>query len=444
MQGAFLDISAAFDKVWHQGLLAKLDQIGINGKLFDLFTSYLINRKQCVVIEGVKSNLANINAGVPQGSRLGPLLFILYINDIVSDLESEILIFADDTTLLASGKDPTETSIILNRDLSRISEWAEKWQVIFNPKKSKDMIFTNKMLNNSPPLEFNNVFIERVNKHKHLGVYLTPDLSWSTQVHEICLKAIRKLSVLRSVKYLKRKTLDLLYKVTVRSLIDYALPVYGNNLKLTDINRLEQLQYRAAKLVTGALPYTSREKLNKELGWESIQKRIEYLGLSIFHKIHVGETRPLLRKCLTPVDWDRYYNLRRKGGYLPYPKYGNKFSNSFFPYITKIWNSLPSRIQSLNLKDFKTELKNYLKPHNIRHFRVGNKELNSIFSRFRTGRTGLNADRYSIMDKLIILLVCVITRVKHQSILSWTASCILLNVRLFSTWLHITYPIFYC
>ena len=117
---------------------------------------------------------------MPQGSRLGPLLFILYINDIVSDVESEILIFADDTTLLAAGKDPTETSKILNRDLSRISEWAEKWQVIFNPKKSKDMIFTNKMLNNSPPLEFNNVFIERVNKHKHLGVYLTPDLSWST------------------------------------------------------------------------------------------------------------------------------------------------------------------------------------------------------------------------------------------------------------------------
>ena len=86
--------------------------------------------------------------------------------------------------------------------------------------------------------------------------------------------------------------------MTVRSLIDYALPVYGNNLNQTDLNRLEQLQYRAAKLVTGALHYTSRVKLNEELGWETIQKRIEYLGLSIFHKIHVGETRPLLKKML--------------------------------------------------------------------------------------------------------------------------------------------------
>ena len=106
---------------------------------------------------------------MPQGSR--PLLFILFINDIVEDLESEILVFADDTTLLATGIDPTETSDILNRDLEKISSWANKWQVTFNPKKSKDMIFSNKALKNSPPLEFNNICIERVNKHKHLGVF---------------------------------------------------------------------------------------------------------------------------------------------------------------------------------------------------------------------------------------------------------------------------------
>ena len=103
VQGAFLDISAAFDKVWHKGLIAKLSQIGIDGTLLTLFTSYLSNRKQCVVVDGVKSSLLDVKAGVPQGSRLGPLLFIIYINDIINDIESEILIFADDTTLLASG-----------------------------------------------------------------------------------------------------------------------------------------------------------------------------------------------------------------------------------------------------------------------------------------------------------------------------------------------------
>ena len=193
--------------------MAKLEQVGITGTLLELFKSYLLNRKQCTVVDGVKSSLINITAGVPQGSRLGPLLFIIYINDIVNTLESEILVFADDCSLLASGLDPAETVEQLNRDLHKISLWAQKWKVTFNPGKSKDLIFSNKNLNNSPPLIFNNNFIERVNTHRHLGVYLTSNLDWTTQVNDVCLKANRKLSVLRNVKYLKRNSLDLLYKI---------------------------------------------------------------------------------------------------------------------------------------------------------------------------------------------------------------------------------------
>ena len=228
VQGAFLDISAAFDKVWHNGLISKLDQIGIEGKLLNLFKSYLSNRKQCVIVDGNKSSFLDVKAGVPQGSRLGPLLFIIYINDIVNDLESEILIFADDTTLLASGDDPNQTSSQLNRDLHKISIWAKKWKVTFNSGKSKDLIFSKKCLNNSPPLILNNQLIDRVNTHKHLGVYLKSNLDWSKQIHETCLRANGKLSVLRNIKCLNRKTLDLLYKVIVRSIMDYAMAIYSN------------------------------------------------------------------------------------------------------------------------------------------------------------------------------------------------------------------------
>ena len=206
-------------------------------------------------------------------------------------------------SLLASGKDPTETTEKLNRDLNKISLWAEKWKVTFNAGKSRDLIFSNKVLNNSPPLMFNGNVIDRVNTHRHLGVFLSSNLDWGHQINDVCLKASRKLSVLRNVKFLKRNTLDMLYKITVRSVIDYALPVYGNNLKLTELGRLDRLQYKAGKLVCGAFHYTCREKLNTELGWENFNTRIKFLGLSLFHKIHLHQTRPLVRKCMSNVDY---------------------------------------------------------------------------------------------------------------------------------------------
>ena len=320
------------------------------------------------------------------------------MNDISDEIESDILIFADDTSLFATGKDPAETSEILNRDLIKISNWADKWKVTFNAKKSKDIIFSNKYLNNSPALIFNNKYIDRVNVHKHLGIYLSSSLDWSKQVYEVCLKANRKLSVLRSVRLLSRQTLDLLYKITIRSVIAYALPVYYKSLKQTEILRLETIQYRAAKLVTGTFHYTSKEKLNQELGWETIQKRGDILGLNIFHKIHLHETRPLIRSCMQPLDCQNIHNIRSKtkGGYLPYKRYGVKFTNSFFPYFSGLWNSLPIHVQCKNLTDFKEYTNKELKPSKFKHFSRGNKLSNSLLTKIRVGRSDLNQHRYTI------------------------------------------------
>ena len=129
--GVFLDVCSAFDKVWHRGLLAKLSQAGVDGMFYDIISSYLDNRKQIVVVDGKKSDILDIRAGVPQGSRLGPLLFLIYMNDITDDIESDILIFADDTSLFVTGTDPAETAEILNRDLQKISSWATRWKVKF-------------------------------------------------------------------------------------------------------------------------------------------------------------------------------------------------------------------------------------------------------------------------------------------------------------------------
>lgn len=131
----FLDISKAFDKVWHAGLLRKLEALGVQSPLLQWFESYLCNRKQRVVIEGQCSDWRSINSGVPQGFVLGPLLFLIYINDVTDDLASLPLIYADDTTLLQIVDDPAASADRLNSDLNKIAVWADKWLVTMNPVK---------------------------------------------------------------------------------------------------------------------------------------------------------------------------------------------------------------------------------------------------------------------------------------------------------------------
>ena len=123
-------------KVWPAGLLAKLEQASVSGKC-------LSNRRQVKVVDNVKSDVKQVISGVPQGSRLGPLLFVLYINDIEKDLESEILIFDEDTTLLTFCPNSIETSKTLNRDLAKISDWAKTWKVKFCGDKLRTVVFTN-------------------------------------------------------------------------------------------------------------------------------------------------------------------------------------------------------------------------------------------------------------------------------------------------------------
>ena len=143
--------------------------------------------------------------------------------------------------------------------------------------------------------------------------------------------------------------------------------------------RLENIQYRAAKIVTGALHFTSMEKLNIELGWESIQKRSDILGLNIFQKIHLNETRPLIRKCMPKLDFERQH--RSIGGYIPYDNIGSKFRQSFFPHYSGLWNSLPKNVQSSNLLDFKIFTKKEFKPPKYKHIYKGNKLSNSLLTR---------------------------------------------------------------
>jgi hypothetical protein len=158
----FLDISKAFDKVWHRGLLLKLERLGVRDPLLKWFRSYLTGRKQRVIIDGQSSNWRQIEAGVPQGSVLGPLLFYIYI-DITTNLQSNYFLYADDTSLLEIVDDPALTSAKLNNDLELINIWTKKWLVTINPDKTKSMIFSPKCQKPlHPQLKYDNKAIESV------------------------------------------------------------------------------------------------------------------------------------------------------------------------------------------------------------------------------------------------------------------------------------------
>ena len=170
VRAVFCDITKAFDQVLHKGLLHKLRCLGVSDQDLKWFTSYLSGRRQRVVINGKCSDWASFEAGVPQGSILGPLLFIVYINDIVKNISCSICLFADDIRPHIIVKRPDLAAKLLNGDLQTISDWADLWLVEFHAKKTISMTLTmklNPVLH--PPLFLNNTMIQEVSTHRHLG-----------------------------------------------------------------------------------------------------------------------------------------------------------------------------------------------------------------------------------------------------------------------------------
>ena len=159
-------MSKALGRVWHDSLLFKLKQNGVNENLLGLIKSFLSDRVHRVTLNGKASDWERTRASVPQGSILGSLFFLIYINDLATDLKSNVKLFADDTSLFSIVSDPLETANILNEDLDKIRRWAEQWKMAFNPDptiKAQEVVFFKKKLN----LYFNKFLVEKVQTQKH-------------------------------------------------------------------------------------------------------------------------------------------------------------------------------------------------------------------------------------------------------------------------------------
>ena len=236
-----LDITKTFDRVFLRGLLFKLQQNGIEGNLLKWLESYLSHRKQRVVLNGISSEWREINAGVPQGSILGPLLFLVFINDIVDDIESQINLFADDTSLMMPIENIDSSFRALSNDLIKLSVWAKQWLVSFNANKTVYMIFSLRKQNrNYPCLKFNDVTLKQVTTHTHLGITFNSKMTWHNHINRISEKASKVINMLKRIRHLiPRSCLEQSYKTLVLPIIEYGDVVYDNLstcLRVTSLN----------------------------------------------------------------------------------------------------------------------------------------------------------------------------------------------------------------
>ena len=207
VRSVYLGISKAFDRVWHNGLLYKLKRCGVSGQLLLLIQSFLKDRKQRTVLNGQSSNWGDISAGVPQGSILGPLFFLVYINDLAVGLKCNVKLFADDTSLFTVVEDSITTANDMNHDLDLISQWAYAWRMSFNPdpqKQAVELTFSRKKIEiDHPAILFNNIPVKKVSEHKHLGIILDSKLSFSADIKSAISKSRKGIGLLKYLsKYL--------------------------------------------------------------------------------------------------------------------------------------------------------------------------------------------------------------------------------------------------
>ncbi len=399
--GCFLDLTRAFDTVWHKGLLYKLEKYGIRdhvggSKLYSWFKSYLSNRGHRVSIDGKTSTIRYINAAVPQGSVLGPLLFLVYINDVTLDIQSDIFLFADDTSIFKSGKNNIQLAQCINSDLNKISLWAKRWKININPTKTVTMLFSKKT---SPDRNFqikiNNEVIKLSNAHKHLGLWLTSNLQWKKHIKEVSAKARKRLGCLQNNKFrMSRKSLEICYLTFVRPVLEYGNVLY-DSASNEDLDLLTDIEKEALRVITGARKRCNLDLLYNEFKWPSLETRRENQKIVTLGKIIIKQFPNYLVRDLPTFYRDS--RNHRKNTFATPPSKHDYYTKSFIPSSTDLWNKLPLETRLINShKALKAKIKKQNESEIPKYYHFGKRGVNILHCKLRLKCSDLNADKHLI------------------------------------------------
>lgn len=364
----FLDLQKAFDLVDHDILIHKLKLYHFSERSIEFFKSYLSNRKQRVKSNSKLSDPMYIKCGVPQGSILGPLLFLIYINDIgIVSNTINIDLFADDSTIHRSEKDINIIESSLQENINFISNWCSLNNMSLHPEKSKCMLLSTKhKIMKARPLNLtvNDVNIENVTVQKVLGVYIDNTLTWDYQITSVCKKINTKISLLKQINlFLNEDMKRMFYNAYIIPCFDYCCSVWGKGVHSKgNINKIVKLQKRTARIILQRDFRESSSKMFTELQWMTFENRVIYHTAIMAFKCQKN-LFPDYMSDLLSVSQNENYKLRSSTRRdLILPKFKTNYMKDTFMYKSShIWNFLPQNIRQINsLNSFKHNLRTFI------------------------------------------------------------------------------------
>lgn len=369
----FFDMSKAFDHVCHDLLLRKLEKLGIRGLAHKWMSTYLQDRQQCVAISKLNecnemttyySNYSCIKYGVPQGSVLGPILFILYINDIIDITNHKCILFADDISIIVTSDKKNNSindhELDINKTVKTIIEWLDINNLTINLSKSNYIHFNNTYRSRPKVdlnIKYNNTIINNISETKFLGVTIDRTLNWIPHIKNVCKKVNKFVYALRQIKRITDiKTAVTAYHAYVESVLRYALIIWGNG-DSASLKRLFSSQKKCLRAICGIPPYESCRPLFAKLGLLPLPC-LYILEIGLFVKKH-----GLLFKKASDIN----ARSRRDGNKLilcEVPK-SAKYNKNCLTMCVRIFNKIPNEFKSLNLTLFRRKLYDWLKKQNF-------------------------------------------------------------------------------